>query len=66
MAQRLSVRQIDVIPGILPNGSSAAKFLIETANLGSLEWMLTPRQALTIATELTEYAQSAHRKGKKR
>jgi hypothetical protein len=66
MAQKLSVRQIDLIPGILPNGTRAGKLVIDTTNLGELEWILTPRQALRMATELTEYAQAEHLKGKKR
>jgi hypothetical protein len=58
MTQNLIIEQIEVIPGILPDGTHVGKFLIETANLGNLEWMLTPRQAYRVAMELVDYAQS--------
>jgi hypothetical protein len=42
MTHNLIIEQIEVVPGILPDGTHVGKFLIETANLGNLEWILTP------------------------
>ena len=52
MTHNLIIEHIEVIPGVLPDGTAVGKFVIETANLGILEWMLTPRQAMRVAAEL--------------
>jgi hypothetical protein len=54
----LIVESAHVIPGELPDGTRVGMFLLETANYGNLEWMLTPRQAYTVAMRLADYAQS--------
>jgi hypothetical protein len=62
MTHNLVIEHVEVIPGALPDGTRMGKFLIETANLGNLEWMLTPRQALTVAMALEDYAHSCQNK----
>ena len=54
----LTVKSARVSPGELPDGTLVGMFLLETANFGNLEWMLTPRQAYRVAMELVDYAQS--------
>lgn len=54
----LIVESARVIPGELPDGTLVGMFLLEAANYGHLEWMLTPRQAYRVAMELVDYAQS--------
>lgn len=46
---------IDVVPGSLPDGTRLAMFKIATANLGELQWMLSQRQALTVASQLEAF-----------
>jgi hypothetical protein len=50
-----------VIPGAAPDGTLIGMFLIETANIGDLQWMLSPRQAMKVAAALAEYAHEATR-----
>ncbi|MEB3023922.1 hypothetical protein [[Mycobacterium] crassicus] len=51
----LIVDAADVIPGLLPDGTPMGRFCIETANLGELHWMLSPRQALLVAARLEAF-----------
>jgi hypothetical protein len=54
----LIVESARVIPGALPDGTRVGMFLLETANYGNLEWMLTPRQAMVVAMQLVDYGES--------
>lgn len=56
MTRDLIVETAQVLPGLLPDGTPMGKFCIETANLGNLEWTMSPRQALMVAGRLEEYA----------
>ena len=49
----------EVIPGVLPDGTPIGKFYLQTANLGDIEWFLSPRQAQMVADELGTYARLA-------
>jgi hypothetical protein len=50
------VDRAGVIPGVLPDGTPMGKFIIESTNLGDIEWMMSPRQAAFLAESLGEYA----------
>ena len=52
----LIVDSADVIPGLLPDGTPMGKFVVDTANMGTLEWMMSPRQARSVASILEGYA----------
>ena len=54
--RRIIVDTVRVIDGVLPDGTQMGKFLIESANMGDIEWMLTPRQAHHLADILAGYA----------
>lgn len=58
---QLIIEDIEVAPGVLPDGTHMGKFTISTANLGDLEWMLTPRQAGMVAGVLDEYARTGRK-----
>jgi hypothetical protein len=60
-SHRLIVEGVNVIPGAAPDGTLIGMFLIETANIGDLQWMLSPRQAMKVAAALAEYAHEATR-----
>lgn len=55
MRHNLIVDAIQVVPGALPDGTAMVRFRVETANLGTLDWFLSRRQAMTVAGELEEF-----------
>jgi hypothetical protein len=62
MSRRMIVESVEVMPGMMPNGTAKCKVSLGTANAGMVEWLMSPRQAREFARNLNEYARTYGRK----